>query len=104
MKKWDEKSEKYKNWCNKHKTTCYINYSGSLDSMEKLGVIEMFLHAIDKNGLRYTTFVGDGDSNCSASVCEALKNALICYIYEVKMMKKMLHILLSHSLNIFRHL
>ena len=104
MKKWDEKSEKYKNWCNKHKTTCYINYSGSSGSMEKLGVIEMFLHAIDKNGLRYTTFVGDGDSNCSASVCEALKNALICYIYEVKMMKKMLHILLSHSLNIFRHL
>ena len=35
----------------------------------------MFLHSIDKNGLRYTTFVGDGDSNCYASVCEALKNA-----------------------------
>ena len=109
MKKWDKKSEKYKNWWDKYKTTCYINYSGSSDSMEKLGAIEMFLHAIDKNGLRYTTFVGDGDSNCYASVCEALKNALICYSYEVKkrktlLMKKMLHILLSHSLNIFRHL
>ena len=44
----------------------------------------MFLHSIDKNGLRYTTFVGDGDSNCYASVCEALRNAPTCYSYEVK--------------------
>ena len=82
--RWDKKSEKYKNWCDKHKATCYINHSGSSDSMETQGAVEMFLRSIDKNGLRYTTFVGDGDSNCYASVCEALRNAPTCYSYEVK--------------------
>ena len=82
--RWDKKSEKYKNWCDKHKATCYINHSGSSDSMETQGVVEMFLRSIDKNGLRYITFVGDGDSSCYASVCEALRNAPTCYSYEVK--------------------
>ena len=53
----------------------------------------MFLHSIDKNGLRYTTFVGDGDSNCYASVCEALRNAPTCYSYEVKKEECVGHIL-----------
>ena len=74
--------EKWKNWCDKHKATCYINHSGSSGSMETQH--EMFLRSIDKNGLRYTNFVGDGDSNCYASVCEALRNAPTCYSYEVK--------------------
>ena len=82
--KCGKKSEKCKNWLDKHKATCYINHSGSSDSMEIQGSIEMFLRSIDKNGLRYTTFVGDGDSNCYASVCETLKNATTCYRYEVK--------------------
>ena len=42
--------------------------------------IEMLLHYIEKNGLRYTTFVGDRHSNFCASVCEALT----CYSYEVE--------------------
>ena len=83
--RWDKESEKYKNWYDKHKATCYINHNrGSSDSMETQGAVEMFLLSIDKNGLRYTTFVGDGDSNCYASVCEALRNAPTCYSYEVK--------------------
>ena len=40
----------------------------------------MLLHYIEKNGLRYTTFVGDRHSNFYASVCEALT----CYSYEVE--------------------
>ena len=90
--RWDKKSEKYKNWWDKHKATCYINHSGSSDSMETQGAIEMFLRSIDKNGLRYTTFVGDGDSNCYASVCEALKNAPTWYSYEVKKEECVSHI------------
>ena len=61
----------------KYKTTCCINHSGSSDSME---TIEMVLHYIEKNGLRYTTFAGDRHSNFYASVCEALT----CYSYEVE--------------------
>ena len=69
-----------------------INHSRSSNSMETQGAIEMFLGSVDKTGLRYTTFFGDGDSNCYASVCEALKNAPTCFIYEVKKEKCVGHI------------
>ena len=46
--------------------------------------LKCFLRSVDKNGLGYTIFVGDADSNCYASVCEALKNAPTCYCYELK--------------------
>ena len=52
--------------------------------METQRPIEKLLRSIDKYGLWYTTFVNDGDSNCFASVCEALKNAPTCFSYEVK--------------------
>ena len=32
--------------------------------MEKEGAKEIFLRSIDKYKLKYTTFVGDGDSGC----------------------------------------
>ena len=52
--------------------------------METQRPVEKLLRSVDKYGLWYTTFVDDGDSNCFASVCEALKNAPTCFSYEVK--------------------
>ena len=60
--------------------------------METQGVIEMFLRSVEKNGLCYTSFVGDEDSNCYAPVCQALKNAPKCHSYEVKMKECVGHI------------
>ena len=39
--------------------------------MEITGAIEIFLRSIDNRKLRYTTFVGDGDSASFASVRDA---------------------------------
>ena len=39
-----------------------LNYKGSAPNMEKAGAVSIFQRSIEKNGLRYTTFYGDGDS------------------------------------------
>ena len=41
---------------------CGLNYKGSAPNMEKAGSVSIFQRSIEKNGLRYTTFYGDGDS------------------------------------------
>ena len=40
---------------------CYRNYSGTSGGMEATGMVEMFSRS-EQDGLRYTTFIGDGDS------------------------------------------
>ena len=64
--KLDHTSDKYKNWLLKHK--CPINHSGSSESMEKDSAVLMFCRSLDKHKLRYTTFVGDGDTSAFAHV------------------------------------
>ena len=74
-KHWDKTGSKYIGWWEQHKSKCTINHSGSSDKMETDGAIEMFTRSVEKNNLQYTTFIGDGDSNCFASVKKALENA-----------------------------
>ena len=38
--------------------------------MEKEGAIQIFLRSIEKRNLKYTMFVGDGDTDCFDSVCD----------------------------------
>ena len=59
-----KKSEKYKAWYQEHSPHCTINFEGSSDAMECEAGVEMWLRSIEKNILRYTTFVGDGDRLC----------------------------------------
>ena len=40
--------------------------------MERDGAVEMFLQSIDKNNLKYTEYIGDGDSNSFGAVKKAL--------------------------------
>ena len=40
--------------------------------METARVLDIFLKSIKKHNLKYTTFVGDGDSGCFAHVKEKL--------------------------------
>ena len=47
--------------------------------METAGAIEIFLRSIEKRNLMYTTFVGDGDSDCFGKVKEECKNLNIDY-------------------------
>ena len=40
--------------------------------METAGALDIFLRSIKNHNLKYTTFVGDGDSGCFAHVKEKL--------------------------------
>ena len=53
-----------------HKSECQINYHASSKSMESAGAKAMWSRSVDKHNLRYTIFVGDGDS----STHKAIKN------------------------------
>uniref|UniRef100_A0A7M5UK02 Mutator-like transposase domain-containing protein n=1 Tax=Clytia hemisphaerica TaxID=252671 RepID=A0A7M5UK02_9CNID len=61
----------FQKWYETHAKECEINHKGSSDFMETSGAKEIFLRSIDKYNLKYTVFVGDGDSSCFGSVKEA---------------------------------
>ena len=69
----DPLSDEYKQWKGKHQYVCPINHKGSSGEMETKGAIRVFLRSIEQRSLKYTTMVGDGDTGCFGSVCDALK-------------------------------
>ena len=56
--------ERYEVWKANHE--CNLNYSGSSPNMEKVGAV--FERSLQRHGLYYTSFYGDGDSKRFASV------------------------------------
>ena len=66
----DKNSNEFKEWQSNHKGNCCINHEGSSDSMETQGAVEMFLRSVERRKLKYTTFVGDGDTDCFGHVKE----------------------------------
>ena len=64
----DRLSQAFIDWYSVHKDYCFINHVGSSDSMETEGAITIFLRSIKTRNLKYTTFVGDGDSGCYGAV------------------------------------
>ncbi len=67
--KKDKESEEYIAWKANH--VCNSNHNGSASAMEPVGAVSIFEHSIDKHGLRYTNYLGDGDSSSYKNVCEA---------------------------------
>ena len=55
------------------KPSCTINHTDSAESMEKTAAVEMFERSVDTRGLKYTTYVGDGDSSSFNVVHGAMK-------------------------------
>lgn len=68
----DKESGLYKNWQEAHKSRCQINYDGSSGGMEGAGALAIFKRSIDQRQLKYTTFVGDGDSDTFKVVKEGM--------------------------------
>ena len=50
---------------------CQINYNGSSDSMEPASTIEIFSSSITKYNLRYSKYLGDGDTASFTKVVES---------------------------------
>ena len=50
---------------------CTINHTGSAGSMEVAGVINIFKRSVETKKLRYTTYLGDGDSKSFKVIVES---------------------------------
>ena len=65
-------SEEYQSWKECHEPVCQINHAGSSEEMEAALATEMFGRSISECNLKYTTFVGDGDSSLYGRVKDAM--------------------------------
>ena len=72
-KKTDSNSTEYEEWAKSHEKRCMINHTGSSESMETEGTINIFKRSKERRCLQYTVFVGDGDSSCYGKVKAALE-------------------------------
>ncbi|KAJ4442111.1 hypothetical protein ANN_11977 [Periplaneta americana] len=50
---------------------CSINYEGYSGGMEAAGVVEIFSRSVDRYGVKYTNYLGDGDSKGFQKVKES---------------------------------
>ena len=69
----NQDSDKHKKWKEEHQPKCEINHHGSSEDMEATAAVEIFSRSISFRKLKYTTFVGDGDSSSYGQVKEALE-------------------------------
>ena len=69
-KKVPDSNPKKQAWAENHAGVCPINYSGSAPGMEASGASRMWQRSEEKNKLRYTTFLGDGDSKSFSAVSQ----------------------------------
>lgn len=70
-KKKDEDPTGYDVWQETHVETCTANHDGSSGKMETDGITEMFVRSVELHGVKYVTYVGDGDSKTFKGVLEA---------------------------------
>ena len=61
---------KYQKWMKLHAKYCTVNHVGCAGAMEVTGATRIFERSIKNRGLRYTEYLGDGDSKGFESVAE----------------------------------
>ena len=64
----DKDSDEYVAWWLEHESECQMNHTGSSGAMEVAGVRTMYQRSHTRYGLRYTTYIGDGDSSSYATI------------------------------------
>ena len=57
-------------WKLKHSDNCLKNFDGSANSMEVECALRMWKRSVEKNGMRYTTMLCDGDSKSYDAISE----------------------------------
>ncbi|CAB3982713.1 Hypothetical predicted protein [Paramuricea clavata] len=67
--KADKNSDKYLQWKADHK--CSSNHVGSAGAMESVGALRIFTRSETTRDLRYTKYLGDGDSSSFKTVSES---------------------------------
>ncbi|GFV62905.1 uncharacterized protein TNCV_3719111 [Trichonephila clavipes] len=61
-------SPAYKKWKILHVKECLKNHNGSAGMMETVGMIRMFQRSLSHRSVRYTSYIGDGDSKTFSSI------------------------------------
>ena len=61
---WEHRkgSDEYEQWKERRERECLINHEGSSGAMEITGLKRIYERSIENNKLRYTFYVGDGDT------------------------------------------
>lgn len=70
-KKQDPNSDKYCAWAAAHAADCTLTHEGSSGLMEASGTCDIFKRSVEQYKLRYTGFVGDGDTNTYKKVSDS---------------------------------
>jgi len=60
----------YEEWLSSHEN-CSLNHSGSSGKMEIDAIIEMYFRSVEKHGVKYLTYIGDGDSKTFKGILNA---------------------------------
>ena len=72
IKKANKVSDKdMKTWFKSHKTLCTKNHTGAAGAIEPVGIQQIFRRSIKTRKLRYTGYLGDGDSKSYNTVVSA---------------------------------
>lgn len=66
-----ENSDEYREWYEDHANECSANHKGSAGKMEVDAVIEMFKRSVEKYGVQYKNYIGDGDSKTYSGILAA---------------------------------
>jgi len=72
-KNWKAKSspdEDFESWYESHEEKCTANHTGSSGAMEVNAVKEMFSASYEKYGVKYQTYIGDGDSKTFKAIID----------------------------------
>ncbi|KAK7106360.1 hypothetical protein V1264_017625 [Littorina saxatilis] len=67
----DNTSAKYLKWRARHADKCTLTHEGSSGSMEGEIAKEMFARSVEQYNLRYTSFIGDGDTSSFKKVFDS---------------------------------
>ena len=65
-----EGSQEFHDWWEGHQHLCEANYLGSSASMDASGLLAIFQRSVDNYSVRYTEFLGDGDSKAHRLIVE----------------------------------
>ncbi|GFW35505.1 uncharacterized protein TNCV_3071331 [Trichonephila clavipes] len=61
-------SPAYKKWKILHVKECLKNHNGSAGMMETVGMVRIFQRSLSHRSVRYTSYIGDGDSKTFSSI------------------------------------
>lgn len=70
---WSKKqnTEEYAEWEEQHASECQANHEGSAGKMEVDAAIELFQRSETLHGVKYTSYIGDGDSKTFKGITDA---------------------------------